>query len=288
MIKTMKYRFILLSLCLVSVLGVTNIHGGQQDSSAQPSASPDLQDESEAQPGYFDRLHEGSSAQVKKWSTVVDDSLVDMADYLAPVEGSSEEDELPSSEEEITKDNKESVDSFFLKNKYLEEMNGSYVRILPDVLFSSKEDTDFSTTISAQLKLSRSKKRFKFFINDLTEDNAKNIASNDEDEESRPDVGINYFAPERYGFNSKYSLGIRGIYPYVRARYTTELQAGFWLIEPIQTLQYSMDDKFKEDTKVFFDTQISNLALFEAEMSADAYRIPIDGHGMAERGYLPS
>ncbi|BCS96350.1 hypothetical protein DSLASN_19820 [Desulfoluna limicola] len=256
----MKYRVLLLSLCLVSALGVATLHADQGDSSVPSSETSDLQDGGDSQKGYLDRLHEGSSAQVEKWSTIIDDKLVDMADYLAPSERRVEEDEERLSEEEVTRDNKQSVDSYFLKNKYLDEITGSYLRIRPEVLFSSREEIDLSLNISAQLKLSRSRKRFKLFINDLTDDNAKNIGSGDE-ESSRPEVGINYFAPERYGLTSKYSLGVRGIDPYVRARYTTEFQAGFWLIEPVQIVQYSVGDIYKEETQLYFDTQLSNLSL---------------------------
>jgi len=89
----MKYRTLLLSLCLVSVLGVATLYAGQQDSSVPSSESSDLKDGGGEEKGYFDRLHEGSSAQVGKWSTIIDDKLVDMADYLSPSEGSVEEDE---------------------------------------------------------------------------------------------------------------------------------------------------------------------------------------------------
>lgn len=256
----MKYRTLLLSLCLVSVLGVANVFAGQQDSSVPSSESSDIKDGGDGQKGYLDRLHEGSSAQVGKWSTIIDDKLVDMADYLSPSENSDEEDEEMLSEEEMTRQNKKSVDSYFLNNKYLDEITGSYLRIRPKVLFSSREDTDLSAKISAQLKLSRSKKRFKLFIDELTDDNAKNIGSSDE-ESSRPEIGINYFAPERYGLTSKYSLGVRGIDPYVRARYSTEFQAGVWLIEPVQIFQYSVGDRYKEETQLFFDTPLSNLSL---------------------------
>jgi len=260
-ILTMKYRFILLSLFLFSLLCVANLYADQQDSSAQSSDTSQVEEGEEGdQKGYIDRLHEGSSARVEKISTIIDEKLVDMADYLAPSDGSVEDDEEPPSDEEITRDNKESVDSYFLNNKYLDEIKGSYLRIRPEVTFSSREDLDLSLKISAQLKLSRSKKRFKLFIDDLTEDNAKNIGS-DNEERSRPEVGINYFAPERYGFTSKYSLGVRGIDPYARARYTKEFEAGVWLIEPVQILQYSVGDRYKEETQVFFDTQLFNLSL---------------------------
>jgi hypothetical protein len=212
---------------------------------------------------YIDSFHKDVSARVNKWSTYADESLVDMADYL-----DGKEHNVSQLHESVVENNKNAVDSFFLNDKYLDESDKSYVSIRPDARFSSKEDADFNLKVSAHLALSKSKKRFKLFINDLDQDNAKNIATDDNDkEESAPEIGLNYFAPETYGIQSKYSIGIRGIYPFARVRYSSEFNAGEWIIEPIQTFRYSVKDYFLEETQVFFDTKITDLSLFRVYLA---------------------
>ena len=84
----------------------------------------------------------------------------------------------------------------------------------------------------------------------------------DDEEKQAPEIGLNYFVPETYNIKSKYSLGVRGIYPFVRARYSSEFQPGAWIIEPIQIFKYSVKDDFEEETQVYFDTKITDLSLF--------------------------
>jgi len=205
---------------------------------------------------YIDTLHKTLTDKVKHWSNYADDQLVDMADYLTNTENNTS-----VIHEDILQDNKDSVDSFFLNDKYLDQTDQSYVSIRPEGRFSSKEDEEFNLKIKAHLALSKSKKRFRLFINDLDQDNAKNVATEDE-EKSAPEIGLNYFAPETYGIESKYSIGIRGIYPFVRARYSSEFHPGEWIIEPIQTFRYSVKDDFEEKTQVFLDTKVTDLSLF--------------------------
>ena len=207
---------------------------------------------------YLDDFHRRASHHVKHWSGFADDKLVDMADYL-----DNKEVNITQEKDSIVTDNKNAVDSFFLNDKYLDETEQSYISIRPDSRFSSKEDEDFNLKISAHLALSKSKKRFKLFINELDQDNANNVLTEEgDDEKSAPEIGLNYFAPDTHGIQSKYSVGVRGIYPFVRARFSKEFKPGEWIIEPIQTLKYSVKDEFEESTQVFCDTKLSNLSLF--------------------------
>ncbi len=206
---------------------------------------------------YIDGLHKKATFQVKKWSSYADDTLVDMADYI-----DNKEANISEPTQSVAEENKNAVDSFFLNDKYLDETDQSYVSIRPDTQSSSKEDNEFNLKISAHLALSKSKKRFRLFINDLDQDNVKHTgADNTKDQENAPEIGMNYFAPDSYGIKSKYSVGVKGVYPFARARYSTEFHAGEWIIEPIQTLKYSTKDDFEEETQLFFDTKVTNLSL---------------------------
>ena len=212
---------------------------------------------------YVDKLHKKASRYVKKISIYADNTLVSMANYI-----DNKEVNITKSSQSILKRDKSSVDSFFLNNKFLDETDQSYVSVRPSAFFSSKEGNEFKIRISAHLALSKSKQRFKLFINDLDQDNLKKIiADNAADEKKAPSVGINYFRPEKYGIHSKYSLGLRGVYPFVRARYNSEFHLSSWIIEPIQEFKYSIKDKFEEETQLFCDTKITNLSLFRLYLS---------------------
>jgi len=206
---------------------------------------------------YIDAFHKRASYYVKEISDYADNRLVTMADYI-----DNKEANITQSDKDVTLNNKNAVDSFFLNDKYLDETDKSYISIRPEAFFSSKEDEIYNLKISAHLSLSKSKKRFRLFINDLDQDNANDVlADNSEDEKKAPEIGVNYFAPETYGILSKYSVGVRGIYPFVRARYSSEFHPGDWVIEPVQTLRYSLKDYFEESTEVFCDTKLTNFSL---------------------------
>lgn len=219
----------------------------------------------EAERTYIDEQHEALSNQVIHWSETIDRKL---SSYLT---GSEYNITLakpnPVDDSEELKEEVNSVDAFFQNDKFLEETDDAYVRIRFDANFQSKDDEDFNLKASAQLPLSRSKKEFKFFIDDVSQDNTKDIATDDtEDQKSAPEIGMHYFAPETYGIESKYSVGIRGIYPFVRARYKMVFEAGEWLIEPVQSFKYSVKDDFEEETNVYFDTQLEELSLFRIQL----------------------
>jgi len=231
---------------------------------------------SSAQSSYLDSFHKRASQQVKHWSDYADDRLLNMADYL-----DNKEVNITIKKDDELDNNKNAVDSFFLNDKYLDETDKSYISIRPDAYFSSKGEEDFSLKISAHVALSKSKKRFKLFLNDLDQDNAKNVITDkSEEEKSAPEIGLNYFTPERYGVKSKISIGVRGIYPFIRGRFSTEFRPGLWIIEPIQTLKYSVKDEFEEKTEVFFDTDITNLSLLRLYVSRET-KSHIDGMGYA-------
>jgi len=241
-----------------------------------------INDTNTSEESYVDAFHKRASNHVKHWSTYADDTLVDMADYLDNQERNSSETQEVLSEDELIKENISAVDQFFLNDKYLDGTNVDFISVRPDFTFNSKEDEDFRLKVSAHLSLSKSKKRFKLFINDLDQDNTNTIGSKDEEKQA-PEIGFNYFAPDIKRIRSKYSLGIKGVYPFVRARYFAQYYPGTWVIEPIQTLTYSLKDDFKEKTEVYFDTKITDLSLFRLYLSRGTESREA---GMAYSGYI--
>ena len=81
-----------------------------------------------------------------------------------------------------------------------------------------------------------------------------------------PDIGIHFFAPKSHGIRSRYSLGLSGLDPFVRARYNMPIETNGWLIDPIQIFKYSLDDEFEEETNIYFDKPFKDLSLFRVQL----------------------
>jgi len=219
-------------------------------------------DTNTSEENYLDAFHKRASDHVIRLSGFADEKLVKIGDFVQ-----GKEYNITQDEKSITEKNKDSVDSFFLSDKYLDQTNKSFISIRPDAKFSSKAEEEYNLKISASLAFSKSKKRFRLFVNELDQDNAKDVISEEENERTAPELGMNYFAPETYGVQSKYSLGVQGIYPFARARYSTSFEPGEWIIEPVQTLRYSLKDYFEESTQLFFDTKMTDTSLFRLYLS---------------------
>jgi len=210
---------------------------------------------------YIDSYHKELSSYVVDTSHYLDDSL---SEYLNDDENSTDADK----HDPIVEQDSNAVDKFFQNDKYLDETDKSYVRIRLDTQLQSKEADEFNLRLSAQIPLSRSKKNIKLFIEGLDQDNTKDIKADDTDgQENAPEIGVNYYVPDTLKMDSKYSLGIRGIYPFVRARYNRVFNAEEWVIEPTQVFKYSTKTDFEEETNIYFDIKPSALSLFRIQVS---------------------
>ncbi len=159
------------------------------------------------------------------------------------------------------------VDTFFQSDKYFNETENTFIRVRLGSTFETKGPNDFNLRLSAQIPFSRSKNHLKIFVNDMTEDNVGNILQDDSNNKvSSPQIGVHYFSPEKYGIFSRYSLGIRGIDPFVGARFNMHTQVNNWSIDPVQILKYSTDDKFEEETNIYFDREFDELSLFRLQL----------------------
>ncbi|WP_373029696.1 hypothetical protein [Sulfurovum sp.] len=159
-----------------------------------------------------------------------------------------------------------SVDQFFQNEKYLNETENTYVRVRVESYFQSKGSNDFDLTVRAQMPFSKSRKRFKIFVDDLTLDNADEILKDTSaNRNDSPDIGIHYFA-SRHKILSRYSIGLSGIDPFVKARFNMPINIDEWLIDPVQLFKYSTDDKFEEETNIYFDKKVSEKSLFRIQL----------------------
>ncbi|WP_300364575.1 hypothetical protein [Hydrogenimonas sp.] len=212
---------------------------------------------------FIDEYHDSFSDQVVKWSDKIDQTLVNLLGE--EVNATKRSDETPLEKE------RESSDRFFQTQKYLNETSQTYIRLRVDTSVRSLESDETNFHVRVHLPLSRTKKRLRLFIEDLNEDNAENLVKKSSDdpekEEVSPKIGINYFAPRAFGIHSKYSLGLSGLHPYVRARYSMVFEPGNWVVEPVQTFQYSEKYDLSERTNLYLDTEPWENTLFRIQLS---------------------
>lgn len=164
--------------------------------------------------------------------------------------------------ENTLEDRVKSADSFFQSNKYLDETDNTYIRVRVGSYFQSKESSDFDLTLRAQMPFRKSKKNLKIFVENITLDNAEDILKDDRE---APDIGIHYFKPEKR-IKSRYSIGLGGIDPFVKARYNMPIRTNRWLIDLVQSFKYSTDDKFEEETNIYFDKEVGKKSLFRIQL----------------------
>lgn len=211
---------------------------------------------------YIDKVHSAISDKVVDYSNRIDIWLNDMI--------------TSSDKNDIVQEN--SADTFFRSDKFYEETDETFVSVNLNSNFISDGTNKFNGSVNARLPLSRSTKEFNLFINDLNQDNFNDIVKNNSiDEKSGTQIGVNYFAPVFYEIKQKYSVGTNGINPFAIARYTISKDFYTWKIEPAQIFKYSLKDYFEEQTKIYFDKQLSESRLFRINL----YRASqVDSSGM--------
>jgi len=154
------------------------------------------------------------------------------------------------------------VDQFFQNEKYLNETENTYIRVRVQSYLQTKDSNDFKLKLRAQVPFSRSRKNLKIFVDDLTVENVNDVLQDaPNDDQLTPDIGIHYYAPIRK-IQSRYSLGLSGIDPFVKARYNMPIRVNEWLVDTVQLFEYSTDDKFEEETNFYIDRSWSQKSLF--------------------------
>ncbi|QOY51639.1 hypothetical protein [Candidatus Sulfurimonas baltica] len=203
---------------------------------------------------YIDASQKTISDKVVKWSDGIDKTV---GSWISTSDGDTTCD---------GEDMQNSIDEFFQSEKFINETEKSYLRISLGSLFQSKASTTFSYKISAQLPLSRTRKNYKLFIDDIEQNYFDDTASSTSKDETAPNIGVNYFAKEFHGIESKYSIGFRGLSAFVRARYSRNFKVGKWTIEPTQQFKYSTKYFAEEETNIYFDRKLDNLSLFRVSL----------------------
>lgn len=167
--------------------------------------------------------------------------------------------------EDTLEDRVNSADAFFQNDKYLDETENTYIRVRAESYLQSKESSDYDLTLRAQIPFKKSRKRLKIFVENFTVDNANDLLQDEDDDDKSPDIGIHYFKSLTM-IKSRYSIGLSGIDPFVKARYNMPIKTDQWLIDMVQLFQYSTDDKFEEETNIYFDKEIGKKSLLRVQL----------------------
>ena len=203
-----------------------------------------------------DTFHADVSEQVIVWSKVADTTISSWLGY----EDNTTVCKVPN---KVKHESKE-IDAFFQNDKYFNETANTFIRLRTDSHFQSKVSSDFNLKLSAQLGFNKCQEQFKFFAENMTLNRDKQADTQTDND--NPDIGIRYFAVERYGIEPSYSLGLNGIHPFVSARYSMSFNANTWEIDPIQTFKYSSNDAFREETNIYFDKALDKESLFRLNL----------------------
>ncbi len=202
---------------------------------------------------FIDKLHQNLSNGIVKVSTNTDN-------FISQKIGSFSKDSRNNLNQKLNKN-----DNFFKSTKYLEETIKSYIRVSNDYRYNSLESNDFNVNIHASVDLEKSSKNLKLFISDLNSDNANDLLDKKRYKGDNAAIGISLMENISRNIDAKYSLGIRSLYPYVKARFSIKKQLGSFQFEPVQNFQYSTKDHFSEDTRLYIDKYIQKNLLFRIE-----------------------
>ena len=210
---------------------------------------------------YSDTSITQKTSYIDNFHTSISDDVFSISTYLDKFfSGSLDKNESMSQDRSC--DTTKSIDSFFQTNKFVNETEKTFLRVNFSSLFQTKGSNDFRYKIRARLPLSRTKKSYNLFIEDMQENGSNTALDNGSINQSTSTaVGVNYFAAKTYGIESKYSIGTSGFHPFVRARYNLNYELSKWKIEPVQTFKYSANRKFEEETSIYFDKNIQDSQL---------------------------
>lgn len=157
------------------------------------------------------------------------------------------------------------IEEFFVNDRYFDATEKSFLRVRLGTSIQSKDSTDYNYKIRAQIPLSRTKKDFQLFVDDVRDNYIEGTPSANL-ENQHMEVGVNFFAPIYSDIRSKYSIGISGLSVAARARYSKDFEFGKWLIQPVQQFKYSTKSEFSEETSLYIDRVFDELSLFRTHL----------------------
>ncbi len=208
---------------------------------------------------YIDKKHNFASKQVVHLSENIDTKL---NRFLQSFDDNSSSLEDKHQNSEIWQ-HEQSIDTFYQNKKFSDETDETYISVRLGSYFQSKEPSQYNARVNAQIPLVRSQKKINLFIKNVNQETMNSLTQKEnQNTQSSSIIGINYFVPLVSYIKSKYSIATQGLNPLAEASYYLELHAGKWNIEPVQSFKYSRNDKFEEESNIYFDNPIAELSLF--------------------------
>lgn len=177
-----------------------------------------------------------------------------------------------SYENNLSDENSNFIDAFFQSAKFTDETDKSYVNVRFNQTLQSKAPTTDDLSVNAHISLKRTQKKFNLFMHSLEDGKIFKSSTSDPtttNTHTKQEVGLSYWKQLKHGVKSKYSLGTRGLNPFVRARYNKVFSQGLWTIEPAQQFEYSIKDNFKEQTNLYFDRRLDESSLFRTTLQRE-------------------
>jgi hypothetical protein len=225
------------------------------------------------QKSWMDETHQYFKQKVYTFSHHLDEKL---AGYACSIDSDcvSLDDESTQNEEDTSAVN-DWFSSFFRDEIFDEVYTKSYVVLRGTAEYDHRtDDISFSGKIKASLALPKTEDRLHFFIEDSDDLDTNNFGT-----DTRNNVGLRYFQKNDRLIKSSFSLGLHGLDdPYARATFWLPYKMGAWRNRITQKFQYSIDDKFEEETRFYFDRIVEDDA-FVRFLAARWTKEEVDGMG---------
>ena len=153
---------------------------------------------------------------------------------------------------------------FFEDAMFDEVYTTSYARIRTTAQYDHKRN-DYDTSVSLRLSLALPKitKRLNLYI-DNVEESLDNRNFNSDIENS---IGLRYRLPSEKYFHSSVSVGLHSLdNPYIRAYLWAPFGNEKWRNRLYQTLKYSHDNEFEDETGLVFDRIMDDNAMLRFQL----------------------
>lgn len=148
-------------------------------------------------------------------------------------------------------------DKFFKENIYLNTTDKNYIRIRFGIEENSKNKFSYLNNIRVNFKLPKTKESLYLVIGD--DEDQDDIINNNATIDKSISVGIKYIFDTLDVFNVSIRAGLRGIHnPLIRLHMEYPILFKYILFRPVQYLEYSRENRFKEETKFYFDYSLTD------------------------------
>jgi len=143
-------------------------------------------------------------------------------------------------------------DNFFKDETFLSTSNKSYIRIRWGAEQNSEENFNMFNNIRVNIRLPQTEEALYFFIGDDEDEETKTINNNNDDKATS--IGVKYVLSNLDILNVSVFGGFRGITnPFLKMRMQYPIAFKYLLFRPIQYVEYSLEDEFREETRLYFD-----------------------------------